>query len=55
MTIIHQYKNEQDSAGIAALACACLAAIRQSRSGKPVYIGTVLRGLTTAPERETAG
>lgn len=55
MTIIHQYQNERNSAGIAALACACLAAIRQSRAGKPVYIGAVLRGLAAVPEQETAG
>ncbi len=55
MNIIHHYQQEQDIESIAALTCACLAAIRQSQAGKPVYLGALIRSLAAAPVRELAG
>ncbi|MBP1758609.1 MAG: hypothetical protein H6Q61_858 [Firmicutes bacterium] len=55
MKIIHQYRNEHDMERIAVLACVCLDAIHQSRSGRPVYISTLFQGLAYATDGEMAG
>ena len=55
MRIVNHYQNENNTERITLLTCACLSAIRQSRSGEPVYIGKFFPGLTETPESETAG
>lgn len=54
MKIVNQYRNENDIENITKLTCVCLAAIHQSRSGEPVYIGTFVKERTEASEGELA-